>query len=470
MVHRDWGTNPTVHTDDDRFSTFAVDVDTGSYRLTRAYLRRGELPPPAAVRTEEFINALDYQYPSPSRGDLSIQLEACPGPVRKDMLLLRVGIQARRVHPADRKPTNLTLVIDTSGSMEEGGKLKLVQRTSRALLDALDARDRVSVVRYNERARRVLCGVRASERESILHEIDRLHPEGRTSVQGGLELGYLLATETFDPDRTNHVILFSDGVANTDRTDAEGILRMVERHRTKRITLTTIGVGFGNYNDVLLEQLADKGDGSYHYIDSPDEGAEVLGKNFTQTTQIVAADVKVQVEFNPKVVRRYRLMGYENRDLADRDFRDGRTDGGEMGAGQSVTALYAFELQGDPRGGERIATARIRYKRPSRSREREISQSIHARDILPDFGSAGDSTRLAAVVACFAEWLRETYWARQSSLEDLIAEGRDIHVDPGRAEQIDELLDLIAAADRLSHHRAHRIPDHPDEEHWWRSD
>jgi len=472
MRFTDHGTRPFTHAADDRKSSFAVDVDTASYTMVRAYLARHEMPPRAAVRTEELINALTYNYPSPDGDDLAIHTEMCPAPFRSGIHLLRVGLQARRVHAADRTPADITLLIDVSGSMAARGKLDLVRQSCRVLLDQLDQRDRVALVAYNTRARKVLGFTRASEAGPILHAIAALRPGGRTSVQAGLTEAYRLAREAYDSDRTSRVILFSDGVANTDNTGAEGILTCTRRWREKGTTLTTIGVGMGTYNDTLLEQLADKGDGNYHYIDTIDQVRRVLGGGFTGTSQLVARDVKVQVEFDRKTVRRYRLMGYENRNLTDRQFRDRKADGGEMGAGQSVTALYAVELNRSPAvvsGSTRVATVRVRYRKPNGSWTHSRNSDVRTGQIRSAFAAASDDTRLAATAAHFAESLRDTYWSRQYGLHDVLTVGRSVRVGAERRGQLADLLGMIDSARGLAPDGggpAGEI-DENEEDRWW---
>lgn len=466
MQHQDYGVNPREYAADDRRSTFAIDVDTASYALAKRYIRGGQLPPPAAVRTEEFVNAFDYHYGSPVEGEMAIALDACRAPMREATLLLRVGLQARRVHPADRKRGNYVLVIDTSGSMAERGKLQWVQRACAVLLDNLHEDDRVAVVRYDSAARTVMGFSRAGERRAILHAIGQLRPGGNTSVQAGLLAGYVLADEAYDRRRINRVILFSDGVANTDRTGADDILALARRRRDEGITLTTIGVGLDNYNDTLLEQLADRGDGNYHYLNDLDAAERVLGETFTGNMQRVAEDVKVQVEFNDEAVRRYRLMGYENRAVADKDFHNGRVDGGDLGAGQSVTALYAVDLRAPLPDGParprapRLATVRVRYRKPGSVWTKEISQSLCVDEVTAE--PARNDLRLAATAAYFAEALRGSYWSSQYDLAAVADLGRSTWVEPARRDQLDELLELIAAA---------RLADRPrcdqDERGWW---
>ncbi len=472
MRFTDHGTRPFTHADDERKSSFAVDVDTASYTMVRAYLARNEMPPPAAVRTEELINALPYGYPSPEKGPLAIYTEMCPAPFRSGLHLLRVGLQARRVHAADRTPADITLLIDVSGSMNARGKFDLVRQACRVLLDQLDRRDRVAVVAYNTRAWQVLGFSRASEAGPIMHAITALRPGGRTSVQAGLTEAYRLAREVYDSRRTSRVILFSDGVANTDSTRADGILASTRHWREKGTTLTTIGVGLGNYNDTLLEQLADKGDGNYHYVDTIEQVRRILGRRFTGISELVARDVKVQVEFDRKLVRRYRLMGYENRHLTDRQFRDRKADGGEMGAGDSVTALYAVELNRDPAmvsDSTEVATVRVRYLKPNGSWTHTLQREVRARQIRAAFASASDDTRLAATAAHFAESLRDTYWSRRYGLRDVLTIGRAVRVNAERRQQLAELLGMIESARGLAPAGGGPAGDIDEDEElrWW---
>jgi len=452
MVFR--STRPTqyAYTEDDARNTFAVDVDRASYDLVRRMLNAGRPVPPEAVRTEEFVNAQDYGYGSPASGALAIHTEFCPAPFRDGMHLLRVAIQAKRVHPADRTGSNLVLVLDTSGSMADDGKFDLVREAVRILLAELDKRDKVAVVAYDAEAREIVPFVRAAERGAILHAIDQLRPQGRTSIEAALTLAYSLARTEFDDDRVNRLILFSDGVANEDRTEPESILCMARDWSDDGIALTTVGVGFGEYNDYLLEQLANQGDGNYGHIDSVDEARSILGYDFIQLGQAAATNVRVQVRFDDDVVRRYRLMGYDNRELTDDEFTDSCADGGEMGVGQSVTALYAIELRnpGKYDNDETFATVHVRYDKPGGWFTRKAKASVRVSDAKAAFEDATSATRLAAAGAYFAEWLRGTYWSRFYKLQDIrtICERVD---PPTRARKgRDRLLAMIDAAGKTT--------------------
>lgn len=475
MRYADYGTNQTTHTADQRSSTFSADVDTASYSLARRYLLAGQLPPRPAVRTEEFLNAMDYDYPSPADGDLAVHVEACPAPFQDRTLLVRVGLQARRVHEADRTPADIVLVLDVSGSMAEGQKWPLMMAACRTLLENLDDRDRVAVVCYNTEAR-VLAGfTRASERAAVLYEVNRLRPEGATSVQAGMEKAYELAGEAREQNirnritRLTHIVLFSDGLANTDATQAQRVLQYARHCREKGVTLTTVGVGFGNYNDAMLQQLADTADGNYHYLDTSEQAAAIFQDNFVGNCQLVAKDVKIRVEFDPSSVSRYRLMGYEKRALTEEQFRDKHTDAGDMGAGKSVTALYAVQLRagagGD--GRARLAKVEVRYHRPDGQKTRTVESQINVRDIQPTFHYASPDTQRAAVTAYLAEWLRQSYWSQRYRPADLRTLARAIAA-PGRFDtRHRELLEMIDRAEGLGEPKS-QIQE--DDGLWWRKD
>jgi len=457
MFFRNYGVNPFIDADDDRLSTFAVDVDTGSYTLCRSYLDGGHVPPKDAVRVEEFVNYFDYGYAPPAAGSadpFAIHLEAAPSPFSAGRLLLRVGLKAREIAPADRKSAVLTFVIDVSGSMAREDRLELVKKALRLLVDQLREGDEVGMAVYGSAGRKLLdhCGI--ERRADILGAIQRLHPDGATNAEEGLAIGYGMARKAFRAGAVNRVILCSDGVANVGNTGPESILATIKEQAAEGVTLTTVGFGMGNYNDVLMEQLADKGRGHYAYVDTLSEAKRVFVRNLTGTLQVVARDVKVQVEFNPDMVRAYRLVGYENRDVADQDFRNDKVDGGEVGAGHSVTALYELKRWPDKQGP--LATVRVRYKDPDGGEAREAAGSIASSDAAAQFEAASDATKLAASAAGFAEILRASYWARGARLEDVLALARRCEDRCDGNEDVKDLVRLIRRtvelkADQLAH-------------------
>ena len=448
VFFKDYGTNPFIDTEDDHLSTFGMDVDTASYSVTRRYLRDGYLPPPEAVRVEEFVNAFDYNYPAPSAEAFAVHIEGEPSRFGegKRLQLLRIGIQGRVVPDQNRKDAMLTFVIDVSGSMEMENRLGLVKRALTLLVEQLRPGDKVAIVVYGSRARIVLPHTGIEGREEILAAIHSLVPEGVTNAEEGLRLGYSLASRNARVNGINRIILCSDGVANVGETGADGILRVIRSYVEEGITLTTLGFGMGNFNDVLMEQLANNGDGSYAYIDTLNEAKRVFVENLTGTLQLIAKDAKVQVDFNPQVVSRFRLLGYENRRLDHEDFRDDKADGGEIGSGHSVTALYEFKLHEGATG--QLATVFIRHEDPDTRRISEINEEIFTTQLNKTFEEASPEFQLAGTVAEFAEILRESFWAQEGSLE---AVSRSIEgIAPLiHNEQVDELRHLVSRATRF---------------------
>ena len=448
VFFKDYGTNPFIDTEDDHLSTFGMDVDTASYSVTRRYLRDGYLPPPEAVRVEEFVNAFDYNYPSPSAEAFAVHIEGAPSRFGegKRLQLLRIGIQGRVVPDENRKDAMLTFVIDVSGSMDMENRLELVKRALTLLVEQLRPGDKVAIVVYGSRARIVLPHTGIEGREEILAAIHSLVPEGVTNAEEGLRLGYSLASRNARVNGINRIILCSDGVANVGETGADGILRVIRSHVEEGITLTTLGFGMGNFNDVLMEQLANNGDGSYAYIDTLNEAKRVFVENLTGTLQLIAKDAKVQVDFNPQVVSRFRLLGYENRRLDHEDFRDDKADGGEIGSGHSVTALYEIKLHEGATG--QLATVFIRHEDPDTRRISEINEEISTTQLNKTFEAASPEFQLAATVAEFAEILRESFWAQEGSLESV---SRSIEgIAPViHNEQVNELRHLVSRATRF---------------------
>ncbi len=345
MFFEDYGVNPFIDSEDDNLSTFAIDVDTGAYTIMRRYLSDGVLPPDESVRVEEYINFFDQDYAIPQNEAFAIHLEGAPAPYGEsdNYQLVRVGIQGYEVDAEQRPDAMLIFVIDVSGSMDMENRLGLVKESLRLLVDELRPTDRVGIVVYGSQAEVILEPTYVDSRRTILKAIDRVQPNGSTNAEHGIMLAYQLADEFYQEGDINRLILASDGVANVGNTAAEAILQ----HSEEGISLSSFGFGMGNYNDVMMEQLANQGDGTYAYIDSIQEAERVFIDDLTSTLLTIAKDAKIQVEFNENVVERYRLLGYENRDVADEDFRNDEVDAGEIGAGHSVTALYEVKLADD---------------------------------------------------------------------------------------------------------------------------
>ncbi len=449
MFFEDYGTNPIIDTEDDHLSTFALDVDTGSYTVMRNYLNDGNLPPEDSVRVEEYVNYFEQGYALPSAHQaFAIHLDGGPSPFTQTERyeMMRVGIQGYDVDDWDRKDVSLTFVIDVSGSMDMDNRLGLVKRSLELLVEQLHRGDQVSIVVYGTNARVVLDPTSASDKGEILSAIYSLRPEGSTNAEAGIKLGYKTAMRAYNPDGVNRVILCSDGVANVGQVEANAILDEVDHFVEEGITMATFGFGMDNYNDTLMEQLADNGDGFYAYIDDVDEARRLFVDDLTGSLQTIALDAKVQVDFNPEVVSRYRLVGYENRDVADEDFRDNSVDAGEIGAGHSVTALYEVKLYREAYG--RVATIHLRWEDPDTHQVVEIEKDIYTNDFENEFHDTDPYFQRAVVVAEFAEILGDSYWAQESDLDDVYDEARWLEEYFYREEAMQEFVDLVKQARR----------------------
>lgn len=444
---QDYGVNPQEQPLEDHLSTFAVDVDTASYTLTRRYIQDGALPPIDAVRTEEFVNALEQGYTPPRNAAFALYADGAPSPFDSGLQILRFGIQGYAVPAEERKTAALTFVIDVSGSMNMDNRLGLVKRALTLLVDQLRPDDSVAVVVYGSSARLVLPPTSGARKAEILRAVNSLRPEGSTNAEAGLRLGYRTAERILLPDGTNRVILCSDGVANTGNTDADTILEYVHGYVERGITLTTVGFGMGNYNDVLLEQLADRGNGSYHYVDTLEEARRLFIEKLTGTLQVIAYDAKVQVDFNPEVVAEYRLIGYENRAVADQDFRNDSVDAGEIGSGHTVTALYEVRLM--PRAQGRIATLQLRWKDADTREVREINGNLNTFDLARTFNNTDPHFQQAVAAAAWAEVLRASpyTYASLDEIARIAARAAAQMEDSGNAH---ELADLIQRSAELT--------------------
>jgi Ca-activated chloride channel family protein len=398
-------------------STFSVDVDTGSYSNVRRMLNAGEMPPQAAVRTEELLNYFRYDYPQPTDRSrpFSVQADMTTTPWNPETRLLRVGLRGYDLPRRERPAANLVFLVDVSGSMNSPDKLPLVQCSLALLADRLTARDRVSIVVYAGAAGIVL--EPTSSRDAIVESLKDLQAGGSTAGGAGIQLAYDVARRNRIEGGINRVVLATDGDFNVGITNEETLVDMVEREREGGITLTTLGFGTGNYNEAMMEQIADHGNGNYAYIDSPREAQKVLDDELSSTLFTIAHDVKIQVEFNPAYVAEYRLIGYENRALREEDFDNDAVDAGDIGAGHQVTALYEIVpagrrgwlparryeanqrvASGGADNGE-LAFLRLRYKLPGQDQSRLIEEPVHAGLIGRARAPQGDVAFIAAVAA-----------------------------------------------------------------------
>ncbi|HUF99790.1 MAG TPA: von Willebrand factor type A domain-containing protein [Ilumatobacter sp.] len=449
----DYGQRVFVDTNEDPLSTFALDVDTGSFSIARRSIDEGSLPPAASVRPEEYINAIRYDYESPRKG-LDVTIDGAPSPFDDDNMLVRVGVSSEEVADGERPPVALTFVIDTSGSMDEPDRLGLVEESLEILVDALDDDDTVAIVTYSDSSGVVLYPTPISERNEILDAIDDLSPGGSTNLESGLREGYGLAREAFRQDGINRVIVASDGLANAGVTAVGDLAEMVASDADRGINLVTVGYGMGDYGDETMEQLANKGDGFYAYIDTEDEAERLFEDELTSTLITVAKNAKIQVEFDPEIVASYRLIGYENRAVHDSDFRNDDVDAGEIGAGHQVTAIYEVELRPgvsvDDRG--RIGEVFLRWEDPASEANEplvtEIDEDIDLRDVAASWRDTSDSLQLATVMAGFAEIMRGSEFVTDFDLDDL-ADAADDLADRSDDRAVHDLADLLADATRL---------------------
>jgi Ca-activated chloride channel family protein len=447
--YQNYGVNPFIDSAEDPLSTFGVDVDTGSYTIMRRYLNDGYLPPADAVRVEEYINFFDQGYAPPTNSAFRIIMDGAPSPFGENdrYYLLRVGLKGREISTWERKDANLVFVVDVSGSMDMENRLGTVKEALRLLVPQLRPTDRVAIVVYGDRGEVLLEPTSGENQRQIMTAIDGLIPQGSTNAEEGLSLGYDIANRMFDPNKINAVILCSDGVANVGNTGPESILRTIQENAERGISLNSIGFGMGNYNDVLMEQLANDGDGRYYYVDTLQEAERVFVENLSGTLQVIAYDAKIQVEFDPAVVDRYRLIGYENRDVADEDFRNDTVDAGEIGAGHSVTALYEVRLVEGAEGS--LATARLRYQDADMNQVVEIQQGLPLQELSATFAAADPYLQLDAMVAEYAEILRDSYWARENSLGAVRQYAAEYFAPLKQNEEVAEFLALLDRAVQL---------------------
>jgi Ca-activated chloride channel family protein len=449
-------------------STFSIDVDTASYSNVRRFLNQGQQPPQDAVRVEELINYFSYAYPEPHDGQpfaVTTAIGDCPWDSRHRLAL--IGLQARRLDAEKTPPRNLVFLIDTSGSMTDPNKLPLVKASLAMLVPNLTARDRVAIVAYAGAAGLVLPATSGADLETIVESINRLDAGGSTNGAQGIVLAYQIAREQFIRGGVNRVVLSTDGDFNVGVTNQGDLIRLIEEQRESGIALSVLGFGMGNLKDSTMEKLADKGNGNYAYIDSLQEAKKVLVEQAGSTLVTVAKDVKVQVEFNPRVVGSYRLIGYENRVLEDRDFNDDRKDAGDMGAGHSVTALFELTPPGEHVGSRNVdrlkyqqaairpsasaaldeaMTVKLRYKQPDGHRSKLTTVAVRdAIETTPELG-------FASAVAEFDMLLRDSEHKGSSSFADVRARASRFKGDDpfGHRAEFIRLVDAAEGVNRVS--------------------
>jgi Ca-activated chloride channel family protein len=420
-------------------STFSIDVDTGGYTNIRKMIQSGTLPPQSAVRVEEMINYFDYTYPeSPGAEPFSFSYEAAPSPFDSSKVFLKLGIKAKAAQVNEDQGWNLVFLVDVSGSMNEQDKLPLLKDSMKVFVEHMRPQDRLSIVTYAGNAGVVLEPTSGNQKDKIFGAINQLGAGGSTNGSGGIMAAYQQAELHKIKDGVNRVILATDGDFNVGVSNFDGLVKLIEEKRKTGITLTTLGVGRGNYNEQNLEQLADKGNGNYFYLDSLDEASRVLGSKLASNMEMVAKDVKLQIEFNPSKVTAYRLIGYDNRNLRNEDFKNDAIDAGEIGAGHTVTAIYELVLNGSKAAealkqdekryaaskvvsneGESIselAFLKIRYKAPNEDVSKLLQFPLKPERIAGSFNDTTDDFRFSAAVSGFGQELRGSRFAGDISL------------------------------------------------------
>ena len=458
-------TNPVHEVAKEPVSTFSIDVDTGSYANVRRFLNDGRLPPVDAVRVEELINYFPYDYPRPAAGSphpFGVSTEVAHSPWKADAQLVRIAIQAADRTLGSLPPANLVFLVDVSGSMQAPDKLPLVKRTLRLLTEQLRPQDRVTIITYASGEKLVLPPTPGSNKDAILSVVNALQAGGSTAGEAAIQMAYREAQKAWQRDGINRILLATDGDFNVGITDFNTLKGMVAEKRKSGVSLTTLGFGSGNYNERLMEQLADAGDGNYSYIDSEQEAKKVLRQQLTSTLATVAQDVKVQVEFNPATVSQYRLVGYENRLLRKEDFNNDQVDAGDIGAGHAVTALYEvipagkqgwvndsrYQPKTAPAGhGNELAFVQLRYKPVGKSASVLMSTPV-AVGAKP-LAQASTDMRFATAVASYGQLLRGGQYTGSFGWNDAIALARGAQgADPFGLRK--EFVDLAGVARSLS--------------------
>ena len=425
-------------------STFSIDVDTASYSNIRRFLNQGVLPDRNAVRVEELINYFSYNYPVPENETeaFSVTTELGPSPWHKERKLLHIGLKGNTVDANAIPDSNLVFLIDVSGSMRSPGKLELLVPALKMLTDKLRTQDRISIVVYAGASGTVLEPTSGSDTYEIYAALDQLEGGGSTNGGAGIKLAYSLARKAFIKDGINRIILATDGDFNVGITDENSLKTLIEQERVSGVSLTILGFGRGNYNDSLMQQLAQIGNGNAAYIDNINEARKVLVEELTSTLHTIANDVKIQIEFNPQTVSEYRLVGYETRHLEREDFNNDKIDAGDIGAGHTVTAIYEITLAGakgaaiDPlrygistqsskrsesNNSKELAFAKLRYKPGVNAKSILTSFPVRLEDMHAQIDSTSNNFRFSAAVAAFGQILKGGAYTDSFTLQDTLS-------------------------------------------------
>ncbi|MBN2040587.1 MAG: VWA domain-containing protein [Spirochaetes bacterium] len=449
-------------------STFSIDVDTASYANLRRFLTGSRMPPKDAVRIEEMINYFIYDYPQPEgKHPFSIYTEISESPWNKENKLIHIGIQGKSLDYDNLKPCNLVFLIDSSGSMSDPNKLPLLKKSLKLLLNELSGKDRISIVAYAGAAGLVLPSTPAAQKNRIIDALDRLNAGGSTAGGQGIMLAYKTAKQNLIKGGNNRVILCTDGDFNVGVSSTGDLVRVIEEKRKDDIYLTICGFGMGNYKDGRMEQISNAGNGNYFYIDSIKEAEKVFVREMRANMFTIAKDVKIQIEFNPAKVKAYRLIGYENRVLANEDFNNDQKDAGELGAGHTVTALYEIIPAGSNQGidgidelkyqkiivkkdataGNEIMTLKFRYKPPKENTSTLIVHSVN--DSGTKLKESSDNFRFSAAVAGFGMLLRDSEFKNDLEYKDILVLAKNSKGKDTEGYR-NEFIELIKTADLLN--------------------
>jgi Ca-activated chloride channel homolog len=464
--------NPLRQTRLDPVSTFSIDVDTASYSRMRRSLNHGQLPLVDAIRTEELVNYFDYGYAPPQDPSrpFAVHTEIGPSPWHHGRHLMHIGLKGFERATAELPPANLVFLVDVSGSMQGPDRIGLLKASLKLLVSQLRREDRISIAVYAGAAGTVLEPTPGDEHAKILAALEALEAGGSTNGGAGIRLAYNLARQSLIAGGINRVILASDGDYNVGVVDQRALKQLIERERAGGIALTILGFGMGNYNDALMQELAQSGNGNAAYIDTLSEARKVLVEELARTLEIIAYDVKIQVEFNPARVAEYRLIGYETRQLAREDFSNDRVDAGDIGAGHTVTAIYEITLQGSgatrleplryqpqapdsaAAASDELAFVRLRYKLPGETMSRLIERPVSRTEAITDLAATSDDFRFAAAVAGFGQLLRGGRYTDGLHFDDVVTLARGAR-GADRFGHRGEFLVLAGTAAALSGHR-----------------
>lgn len=444
QIFKKYRVNPTVSTLEDPVSTFAMDVDTASYHLAKQMLQQGLMPAEEGIRIEEFINAFDYQKLS---GDelFNVGAQAFPSPNRPGFHTLHLSLQTNPLSETEKLDNNLVLLADTSGSMT-GEKIQLLKDAFITLVSQLNRNDKIAIVTYSDEATVLLSPTLVKNKRKIIRRINKMTSGGSTNAEAGIKLAYEMAEQMFNPGFNNRVLLTSDGMANVGSVNAQELVTKIERFKAKGIFLTTVGVGQDMYNDYLLEQLANLGNGHYLYFANEGDIQNAFIDELHKQLETVAKDAKIQVHFDPNVVSEYRLLGYENREVPDHQFLSQSADGGEIGGGHVVNAIYEVKLKSQTKALGQVSVA---YKKPLGNKVRFFEKTLSPVIVVDNISKASSDSRLALITSSFAEKLRQSYWAQSYHYTDLLKQINDLPKHYQSQTQVKELQELIFKASQL---------------------